>query len=47
MSNLAEVNHLLPFLKGKATWLTSVFGRYTTDVITSYATPLPRTRRSC
>ena len=41
MSNLAEVNHLLPFMKGKATWLTSVFGRYTTDVITSYATPLP------
>ncbi len=41
MSNLAEVNHLLPFWKGKATWLTSVFGRYTTDVITSYATPLP------
>ncbi len=41
MSNLAEVNHLLPFLKGKATWLTSVFGRYTTDVITGYATPLP------
>lgn len=41
MSNLAEVNHLLPFLKGKATWLTSVFGRYTTDVITSYASPLP------
>lgn len=41
MSNLAEMNHLLPFLKGKATWLTSVFGRYTTDVITGYATPLP------
>lgn len=41
MSNLAEVNHLLPFMKGKATWLTSVFGRYTTDVITGYATPLP------
>lgn len=41
MSNLAEVNHLLPFLKGKATWLTSVFGRYTTDVITGFASPLP------
>ncbi|MBK6368781.1 MAG: outer membrane beta-barrel protein [Flavobacteriales bacterium] len=40
MSNLAEANHLLPFLKGKGTWLTSVFGRYTTDVITGYATPL-------
>lgn len=41
MSNLAEVNHLLPFLNGKATWLTSIFGRYTTDVITGFATPLP------
>lgn len=41
LSNLAEVNHLLPFLKGKASWLTSVFGRYTQDVVTSYATPLP------
>jgi hypothetical protein len=41
LSTLAEVNHLLPFLKSKATWLTSVFGRYTQDVITSYATPLP------
>ncbi|MBX2972256.1 MAG: outer membrane beta-barrel protein [Flavobacteriales bacterium] len=40
MSNLAEVNHLLPFMKGRATWLTSVFGRYTTDVITGYVTPL-------
>ncbi|TXI81550.1 MAG: hypothetical protein E6Q44_04150 [Flavobacteriales bacterium] len=40
MSNLAEMNHLLPFLQGKGTWLTSVFGRYTTDVITGYATPL-------
>jgi hypothetical protein len=41
LSNIGEVNHLLPFLKGKANWLTSVFGRYTVDVITSYATPLP------
>lgn len=41
LSNLAEVNHLLPFLKGRASWLTSVFGRYTQGVITSYATPLP------
>ncbi len=41
LSTLAEVNHLLPFMKGKATWLTSVFGRYTEDVITSFATPLP------
>ncbi|HNR54711.1 MAG TPA: outer membrane beta-barrel protein [Flavobacteriales bacterium] len=41
MSNLAEVNHLLPFLGGKATWLTSVFGRYSTDVVTNFASPLP------
>lgn len=41
LSTLAEVNHLLPFLKSKATWLTSAFGRYTQDVITGYATPLP------
>lgn len=41
LSNLGEVNHLLPFLKGKASWLTSVYGRYTQDVITGYATPLP------
>lgn len=40
MSNLMEMNHLLPFWKGKATWLTSAFARYTTDVITSYARPL-------
>lgn len=40
MSNLAEVNHLLPFMKGKATWLTSIYGRYTTDVITGYVTQL-------
>ena len=40
-SNIAEVNHLLPFMKGKGTWLTSLYGRYTEDVITSYATPLP------
>jgi hypothetical protein len=41
LSNLAEVNHLLPFMKGKGSWLTSVYGRYTQDVITAYATPLP------
>ncbi len=40
MNNLAEVNHLLPFWKGRASWLTSVFGRYTEDVITGYSTPL-------
>lgn len=41
LSNLAEVDHLLPFLKGKATWFTSLFGKYTQDVITSYSSPLP------
>jgi len=41
LSTLGEVNHLLPFLKDKGSWLTSVFTRYTQDVITSYATPLP------
>ena len=41
MSNLAEVNHLLPFLNGKASWLTSVYGRYTSGVISSYSSPLP------
>lgn len=40
MSNLAEVNHILPFLKGKASWFTSFFGRYTEDVITSYSAPM-------
>jgi hypothetical protein len=40
LSTLVEANHLLPFLKGKATWLTSVFGRHTQDVITGYAKPL-------
>lgn len=40
MGNLAEVNHLLPFMDGKASWFTSVFGRYTENVITSYAAPM-------
>lgn len=40
MSNLAELNHLLPFLDGKASWFTSFFGRYTEDVITNYAAPM-------
>ena len=39
MSTLAEVNHLLPF-GGKGNWLSSLYGRLTTDVITSYAAPL-------
>ncbi|HEY0978657.1 MAG TPA: TonB-dependent receptor [Flavobacteriales bacterium] len=40
LSNLAEINHLLPMLGGKLTWFTSVFGKYTEDVITSYSSPL-------
>ncbi|MBK6829656.1 MAG: outer membrane beta-barrel protein [Flavobacteriales bacterium] len=40
LSSLAEVNHLLPFMNSKATWFTSLFGRYTQDVITSFASPL-------
>ncbi|MCB9171189.1 MAG: TonB-dependent receptor [Flavobacteriales bacterium] len=41
MSNLAEVNHLLPFGNaGKSNWLTSIFVRQTQDVITSVAYPL-------
>lgn len=40
-SNLGEVNHLIPFMGGKATWLTSAFGRFTENVITSYSSPLP------
>jgi len=39
-SNIAEVNHLTPFMDGKATWLTSVYGRFTENVITSYSSPL-------
>lgn len=39
-SNIAEVNHLLPFLKGKGSWLSSVYGRFTEDVITGYSAPL-------
>ncbi|MEO8732856.1 MAG: outer membrane beta-barrel protein [Flavobacteriales bacterium] len=39
MSTIAEVNHLLPFGE-KGNWLSSVYGRFTTDVITSYTAPL-------
>jgi hypothetical protein len=39
-SNIAEVNHLLPFLKGKASWFTSLYGRFTEDVITGFSSPL-------
>ncbi len=40
MRNMAEVNHLLPFQKGKGSWLSSVFARYEEDVITNVAYPL-------
>ncbi len=39
-SNIAEINHLLPFMKGKASWFTSLYGRYTEDVITGFSAPL-------
>ncbi len=39
-SNIAEINHLLPFLKGKASWFTSLYGRFTEDVITGFSSPL-------
>lgn len=40
--SLAEVNHLLPFKKNpRSNWLTSVFMRYTDNVITGFAYPLP------
>ena len=39
MSTIAEVNHLLPFGE-KGNWLSSLYGRFTTDVITSYTAPL-------
>lgn len=39
MSTIVEVNHLLPF-QGKGNWLSSVYGRFTSDVITSFTAPL-------
>lgn len=39
MSTIVEVNHLLPF-GAKGNWLSSAYGRFTTDVITSYTAPL-------
>jgi hypothetical protein len=39
MSTIAEVNHLLPF-GDKGNWLSSAYGRFTSDVITSYTAPL-------
>jgi outer membrane receptor protein involved in Fe transport len=38
---LAEVNHLLPFGKGRSNWLSSLYMRNTDNVITSYVYPLP------
>lgn len=40
LSTLVEVNHLLPFGE-KGNWLSSLYGRFTTDVITSYTLPMP------
>jgi iron complex outermembrane receptor protein len=39
LSTILEVNHLLP-LGDEGNWLSSVYGRFTTDVITSYTAPL-------
>lgn len=39
MSTILEVNHLLP-LGEKGNWLSSVYARFTTDVITSYNLPM-------
>ena len=38
---IGEVNHLLPIKDPRNTWLTSVFSKYTTGVITSYAYAKP------
>ncbi|MCB0758706.1 MAG: TonB-dependent receptor [Flavobacteriales bacterium] len=40
MSTILEVNHLLP-LGENGNWLSSIYGRFTDDVITSYTAPLP------
>lgn len=39
MSTIMEVNHLLPFTS-KGNWLSSVYGRITSGVITSYTAPM-------
>lgn len=45
-TNIAEVNHLLPFKDNpRSNWLTSVFVRHTENVITSYSYPLPEDDR--
>lgn len=36
---IGETNHLLPIGSPRNTWLTSVFAKYTTDVITNYVYP--------
>lgn len=40
MTNMAELNHLLPFQQGKGSWLSSLYGRYVEDVISQVAIPL-------
>lgn len=40
MTNMAELNHLLPLQKGKGSWLSSLYGRYIEDVISQVAFPL-------
>lgn len=39
MNTILEVNHLLPFGE-KGNWLSSLYGRFTSDVITSFTAPL-------
>lgn len=39
ISTMGEVSHLLPIGKGRSNWLSTVFTRYTDDVITGYTTP--------
>lgn len=41
MSTIIEVNHMQPFSNSRGNWLSSVYGRFTTDVITNYTAPLP------
>ena len=38
---IGEVNHLLPLKTPRNNWLTSVFAKYTSDVITNYVYPKP------
>ena len=41
MNTIGEINHLLPFKNSIGNWLTSLFGRLTENVITSFTYPLP------